>query len=110
MRLNGGIEEAETSSSTYFHDWPETFKTTRMYNAYLGHCKRVGQSHPVRDSVFGRYLAKYLPSMSKRREGDENRRHIYILPPLDQARQEFALTTKIPNADWTADREDLLHL
>jgi hypothetical protein len=33
-----------------------------------------------------------------------------ILPPLDQARQEFALTTKIPNADWTADREDLLHL
>jgi len=23
---------------------------------------------------------------------------------------EFALTTKIPNADWTADREDLLHL
>lgn len=107
---NGGIEEAETSSSTYFHDWPETFKTTRMYNAYLGHCKRVGQSHPVRDSVFGRYLAKYLPSMSKRREGDENRRHIYILPPLDQARQEFALTTKIPNADWTADREDLLHL
>ena len=52
----------------------------------------------------------YLPSVSKRRAGGENRQHIYILPPLDQARQEFALTTKIPNADWTADREDLLHL
>ena len=23
---NGGIEETETSSSTYFHDWPETLK------------------------------------------------------------------------------------
>ena len=105
---NGGIEEAETSSSTYFHDWPETFKTTRMYNAYLGHCKRVGQSHPVRDTVFGKSLTKYLPSISKRRAGGENRQHIYILPPLDQARQEFALTTKIPNADWRLDREDLL--
>jgi phage/plasmid-associated DNA primase len=107
---NGGIEEAETSSSTYFHDWPKTFKTVRMYNAYLGHCKRVGQSHPVRNTVFGKSLTKYLPSASKRRAGGENRQHIYILPPLDQARQEFALTTKIPNADWTADREDLLHL
>jgi hypothetical protein len=107
---NGGIEEAETSSSTYFHDWPKTFKTVRMYNAYLGHCKRVGQSHPVRNTVFGKSLTKYLPSVSKRRAGGENRQHIYILPPLDQARQEFALTTKIPNADWTADREDLLHL
>ena len=106
---NGGIEEAETSSSTYFHDWPETFKTTRMYNAYLGHCKRVGQSHPVRDTVFGKSLTKYLPSISKRRAGGENRQHIYILPPLDQARQEFALTTKIPNADWRLDREDLLY-
>ena len=44
----------------------------------------------------------------ERREGGENRQHIYILPPLDQARQEFALTTKIPNADWLLDREDLL--
>jgi len=107
---NGGIEEAETSSSTYFHDWPKTFKTVLMYSAYLGHCKRVGQSHPVRNTVFGKSLTKYLPSVSKRRAGGENRQHIYILPPLDQARQEFALTTKIPNADWTADREDLLHL
>lgn len=73
---NGGIEEAETSSSTYFHEWPETYKTIRMYNAYLEYCKRVRQNHPVRDTVFGKSLTKCLPSISKRREGDENRQHI----------------------------------
>jgi hypothetical protein len=104
---NGGIEEVETSLSTHLRNWPETCGTTNLYNAYLGYCKRVGQSHPVRDTVFGKCLAKYLPSMSKRREGGKNRQQVYLLPSLDTARQEFALTTKILNADWTADREDL---
>ena len=104
---NGGIEEADTSLSTQLLNWPETFGTTNLYNAYLVYCKRVGQSHPVRDTVFGKCLAKYLPSMSKRRKGGKNRQQVYLLPPLDQARQEFALTTKIPNADWRLDREEL---
>jgi len=107
---NGGIEEVDTNTTTHFWDWPETYGTTKMYNAYIGYCKRVGQSHPVRDTVFGKGIIKYVPSIAKRREGGKNRQHVYLLPPLDQARQEFALTTKIPNADWTADREDLLHL
>jgi len=107
---NGGIEEVDTNTTTHFWDWPETYGTTKMYNAYIGYCKRVGQSHPVRDTVFGKAIIKYVPSIAKRREGGKNRQHVYLLPPLDQARQEFALTTKIPNADWTADREDLLHL
>jgi hypothetical protein len=81
-----------------------------MYNAYIGYCKRIGQSHPVRDTVFGKSIVKYVPSIFKSREGGKNRHHVYLLPPLDQARQEFALTTKIPNADWTADREGLLHI
>ena len=40
-------------------------------------------------------------------EGGKNRQHVYLLPPLDQARQEFASSTKVPNTDWLEDREDL---
>jgi len=100
---NGGIEEAETSSTTYLRDWPETYGTSNMYNAYIGYCKRVGQNHPVRDTVFGKSLARYLPSISKRRDGGKNRQHVYLLPPLDQARQEFASATKIPSSEWEGD-------
>ena len=100
---NGGIEEVETSSTTYLRDWPETYGTSNMYNAYIGYCKRVGQNHPVRDTVFGKSLARYLPSISKRRDGGKNRQHVYLLPPLDQARQEFASATKIPSSEWEGD-------
>ena len=104
---NGGIEEVETSSTTCLRDWPKTYGTTNMYNAYIGYCKRIGQNHPVRDTVFGKNIVKYVPSISKRREGGKNRQHVYLLPPLDQARQEFASSTKVPNTDWLEDREDL---
>ena len=104
---NGGIEQSEGVSTTYLQDWPETYGTAEMYNAYIGYCKRVGQNHPVRDTVFGKSLVRYLPSISKRRDGGKNRQHVYLLPPMDQARQEFSLATKIPNSDWAADREDL---
>ena len=104
---NGGIEATDTSSTTDFLDWPASYGTTKMHNAYLGHCKRVGQNHPERDTVFGKSLQKYLPSISKRREGGKNRQHAYLLPTLDQARQEFALATKIPKTSWEDDREEL---
>ena len=104
---NGGIEETDTSFTTDFLDWPASYGTKKMHNAYLGHCKRVGQNHPERDTVFGKSLQKYLPSISKRREGGKNRQHAYLLPTLDQARQEFALATKIPKTSWEDDREEL---
>lgn len=100
---NGGIEEAEGVTTTYLRDWPETYGTSNMYNAYIGYCKRVAQNHPVRDTVFGKSLARYLPSISKRRDGGKNRQHVYLLPPLDQARQEFASATKIASSEWEAD-------
>jgi phage/plasmid-associated DNA primase len=104
---NGGIEETDTSFTTDFLDWPASYGTKKMHNAYLGHCKRVGQNHPERDTVFGKSLQKYLPSISKRREGGKNRQHAYLLPTLDQARQEFALATKIPKPSWEDDRQEL---
>ena len=104
---NGGIEEAETSATTYLRDWPEKYETSQMYNAYIGYCKRIGQNHPVKDTVFGKSIAKYLPSMSKRREGGNNRRHVYLLPSLDQARKDFISVTNIPNTEWAIDCEDL---
>ena len=100
---NGGIEEAEGVTTTYLRDWPETYGTANMYNAYIGYCKRVGQNHPVRDTVFGKSLARYLPSISKRRDGGKNRQNVYLLPPLNQARQEFASATKISSSEWEAD-------
>ena len=105
---NGGIEEAETSATTYLRDWPEKYETSQMYNAYIGYCRRIGQNHPVRDTVFGKSIAKYLPSMSKRREGGNNRRHVYLLPSLDQARKDFISVTKIPSKEWALDCEGLL--
>jgi hypothetical protein len=105
---NGGIEEAETSATTYLRDWPEKYETSQMYNAYIGYCRRIGQNHPVKDTVFGKSIAKYLPSMSKRREGGNNRRHVYLLPSLDQARKDFISVTNIPNTEWAVDCDDLL--
>ena len=104
----GRIEEAETNAETYLGDWPEKYGTSNMYNAYIGYCRRIGQNHPVRDTVFGKSIAKYLPSMSKRREGGNNRRHVYLLPSLDQARKDFISVTNIPNTEWAIDSEDLL--
>ena len=57
----------------------------------------------MRETVFGKSLARYLPSISKRRDGGKNRQHVYLLPPLDQARQEFASATKILSSEWEAD-------
>ena len=59
------------------------------------------------DTVFGKSIAKYLPSMSKRREGGNNRRHVYLLPSLDQARKDFISVTNIPNTEWAINCEDL---
>jgi phage/plasmid-associated DNA primase len=83
------------------------YETSQMYNAYTGYCRRIGQNHPVKDTVFGKSIAKYLPSMSKRREGGNNRRHVYLLPSLDQARKDFISVTNIPNTEWAIDCEDL---
>ena len=33
--------------------------------------------------------------------------NMWVLPTLDQARQEFALATKIPKTSWEDDREEL---
>ena len=73
----------------------------------LSHCKRVGQNHPERDTVFGKSPQKYLLSISKRREGNKNKQHVYLLPTLDQVRQEFTSTTKPPNPSWKDDRKEL---
>ena len=86
---NGGIEEAETSATIYLRDWLKKYETSQMYNAYIVYRRSIGQNHLVRDTVFGKSIAKYLPSMSNRREGGNDRRHVYLLPSLGQARKDF---------------------
>lgn len=99
----GGIEEPESSGETYLREWPEEYEIKKMFNAYAIFCKRSGLSHPERVTTFGKTLKELMPALVKRREGGKTRKSIYLLPNLEQAREEFEQANKLHSIDWARD-------
>ena len=66
-------------------------------------------SHPERVTTFGTTLKDLMPALVKRKGGGgKTRRGIYLLPNLEQAREDFEQANKLHSIDWARDDDKLV--
>ncbi len=59
-------------------------------------------------TTVGKALKELMPTLVKRREAGKKRKSIYLLPNLEQAREEFEQLNKLHSIDWARDDDKLV--
>ena len=85
------LKEGDIVELDFLNEWPKELDRNLLRNAFCAYAKSRGIRSWLPDSsVFGKTLKKCLPSLLNRRiRKDGERARIYIIPSLEQARNEF---------------------
>lgn len=78
-------------------DWEVMVKCEDVYEHYVSSCKQMGERRPLQRSAFGKRLLNVCPglkkdrvSMNRFREYSSERVYVYLIPDLEECRNEFA--------------------
>jgi len=78
------LTEATTES------WQSQQPKHRLYNAYRNYADSIGDRHPQRPEFLSKFLIKYYGAgVTGRRRIEGKQIHVYLLPPLAEARRKF---------------------